>query len=59
MRVSQAIFAQFLGVSLGTVRDWEQGNKPPNGAASRLMDEIRNNPEYFFKRLMELASPVQ
>lgn len=53
--VSQAIFAQFLGVSLGAVRDWEQSLKPPNGAARRLMDEIRHNPKYFARRLAELA----
>lgn len=55
---SQAIFAQFLGVSLSAVRDWEQGQKPPSGAACRFMDEIRQNPEYFLKRLRELSSPV-
>jgi putative transcriptional regulator len=58
LRASQAIFAQFLGVSLSTVRDWEQGLKPPNGAACRLMDEIRNRPDYFLGRLKELSSPV-
>src|SRR5436190_1216887 len=47
LQASQAIFAQFLGVSLSAVRDWEQGIKPPSGAACRLMDEIRRNPEYF------------
>ena len=55
---SQAIFAQFLGVSPSAVRDWEQGIKPPSGAARRLMDEIRRNPEYFLNRLRELSSPV-
>jgi putative transcriptional regulator len=58
IRASQAIFAQFLGVSLSAVRDWEQGIKPPNGAACRLMDEIRRNPEYFVSRLKELSSAV-
>lgn len=56
MRASQAIFAQFLGVSPSTVRDWEQGLKPPNGAACRLMDEIRHKPEYFLGRLKELCT---
>jgi putative transcriptional regulator len=57
LRASQAIFAQFLGVSISAVRDWEQGLKPPNGAACRMMDEIRRNPEYFIARLRELSSP--
>ena len=53
---SQAIFAQFIGVSLGAVRGWEQGTKPPGGAARRLMDEIERNPAYFIERMREMAS---
>jgi DNA-binding transcriptional regulator YiaG len=58
LHCSQSIFAQFLGVSLGAVRDWEQGLKPPGGAARRLMDEIRRHPDYFLHRLKELSSPA-
>jgi len=58
LRASQTIFAEFLGVSPATVRDWEQGAKPPGGAACRLMDEIRRNPAYFLGRLKELSQPV-
>jgi putative transcriptional regulator len=43
---SQAIFAQFLGVSPSTVQDWEQGLKPPRGSACRLMQEICRDPKY-------------
>ncbi|MDZ4818059.1 MAG: transcriptional regulator [Planctomycetota bacterium] len=53
---SQPIFAQFLGVSKGAVRDWEQNLKPPTGAACRMMDEISKNPSYFVKRLKELST---
>jgi DNA-binding transcriptional regulator YiaG len=56
--VSQAIFAQFLGVSASAVQDWEQGAKHPQGSARRLMDEIRENPDYWRRRLRELATPV-
>lgn len=52
---SQAIFAQFLGVSASAVRDWEQGLKPPHGAACRLMDEIRHDPKYWIERMKELS----
>ncbi len=52
---SQAIFAQFLGVSVQTVRAWEQGDKTPRDVASRFMDEIRRDPEYWRKRLVSLA----
>ena len=55
---SQAIFAQFLGVSASAVQDWEQGAKPPKGVACRLMDEIRRNPEYWQARLRELSTPI-
>jgi len=55
---SQAIFAQFLGVSASAVQDWEQGAKPAKGSACRLMDEIRTNPDYWRRRLQELATPV-
>lgn len=55
---SQAIFAQFLGVSASAVRDWEQGLKPPHGAACRLMDEIRHDPKYWVERMRELSISV-
>jgi len=55
LAASQAVFAQFLGVGVSTVQDWEQGQKPPRGSACRLMDEIRRDPEYWRKRLRSLA----
>lgn len=55
---SQAIFAQFLGVSPSAVQDWEQGVKTPRGSACRLMDEIRRDPEYYLRRLRELSLAV-
>jgi putative transcriptional regulator len=56
---SQEIFARFLGVSASAVQDWEQGAKPPTGSSRRLMDEIRNNPDYWKRRLQELATPIK
>ena len=56
---SQTIFAQFLGVSPSAVQDWEQGLKPPHGAACRLMDEIRRDPQYWIHRLQELSTPIE
>ncbi|MFO0917192.1 MAG: helix-turn-helix domain-containing protein [Planctomycetaceae bacterium] len=50
---SQAVFAQFLGVSPNTVRAWEQGINTPRDSACRLMDEIRHNPAYFEQRLRD------
>ncbi len=53
--VSQAIFAQFLGVSVSTVQDWEQDRKTPKDIACRIMDEICRDPEYWLNRLKELS----
>jgi putative transcriptional regulator len=52
---SQKIFAQLLGVSVRTVHSWEQGINPPKDMACRFMDEIRINPRYWKKRLLESA----
>jgi putative transcriptional regulator len=52
---SQAIFAKFLGVSVQTIRAWEQGDKSPRDVACRFMDEIRRDPEYWRKRLRSVA----
>jgi putative transcriptional regulator len=54
LRVSQVLFAQFLGVSPKTVRAWERG-KTPSDMARRFMDEIQLNPDYWRKRLGEVA----
>lgn len=53
LRASQAVFASFLGVSVQTVRAWEQGTNPPSDMACRFLDEIRLNPPYWQKRLKE------
>src|SRR5262245_40232198 len=51
--MSQAIFAQFLGVSASTIRSWEQGQNPVPGMARRFFDEITRDPVYWQKRLCE------
>ena len=53
--LSQMLFARFLGVSVKTVRAWEQGTNTPQEIACRLMDEIQHDPEYWRKRLSQLA----
>lgn len=55
MGSSQAVFAQFLGVATNTVRAWEQGINQPSDTAARLMDEIRHDPNYWRKRMAEVA----
>lgn len=39
-KVSQAIFAKFLNISVSTVRQWEQGEKHPMGASLKLLNLI-------------------
>ena len=55
--VSQALFAQFLGVSVKTVSAWEGGAKAPKDIACRFMDEIRQDPTYWRARLRDIARP--
>lgn len=52
LNASQALFAQFLGVSVKSVRSWEQGAKP-SPMACRFMDEIRRDTPYWKARLKE------
>ena len=55
--LSQALFAQFLGVSASSVQAWERGEKTPKDIACRFMDEIRRDPNYWKKRFLEIAEP--
>jgi len=52
LNASQPLFARFLGVSVRTVRSWEQGINTPSDMACRFMDEIRRNPPYWIERLI-------
>lgn len=45
--VSQAIFAQMLGVSQVLIRSWERGARTPATIACRLLDIVRANPQSF------------
>lgn len=42
--LSQAKFAELLGIELSTLRNWEQGRRQPTGPAQALLRAIRNNP---------------
>jgi putative transcriptional regulator len=50
---SQPIFALYLGVSVKTVRAWEQGANAPSDIACRFLDEIRSNPGHVLRRLRD------
>jgi putative transcriptional regulator len=49
--LSQARFAQLLGVSVRTLQDWEQGRRAPSGAARTLLAIAAKNPQ----ALLEVA----
>jgi putative transcriptional regulator len=49
LNVSQAVFAQLLGVSDVLVRSWERGVRAPAPVARRLLDQIREHPSNFSK----------
>ncbi len=43
--LSQAVFAQVLGVSAVPARKWESGARKPSPLACRLLDLIDRQPE--------------
>jgi putative transcriptional regulator len=45
LKVSQAVFANYLKVSAKRVQAWEQGIGKPAGAALRLLRIARKNPD--------------
>lgn len=42
--LSQARFAELLGVSVRTLQEWEQGRRAPSGAARTLLVIAAKNP---------------
>ena len=42
--LSQAAFSARIGVSAGTLRNWEQGRRSPEGAARVLLAMLARNP---------------
>jgi putative transcriptional regulator len=49
--LSQARFAELLGVSVRTLQEWEQGRRAPSGAARTLLLIAQKNP----KALVDVA----
>jgi putative transcriptional regulator len=57
--MSQERFARSFHLSVGTVRDWEQGRSVPDRPARVLLKLIERNPEIVLKTLQaSLASPA-
>jgi DNA-binding transcriptional regulator YiaG len=43
--MSQGVFARMFGLSVGTIRDWEQGRSQPDGPARVLLHVIDREPK--------------
>ncbi len=51
LNASQALLARFLGVSVKTIRSWEQGLRPVPKMACRYLDDIITYPDLWRDRL--------
>ena len=51
LNASQALLAKFLGVSVKTIRAWEQGTRPVPTIACRYLDDIVAYPDLWRNRL--------
>ena len=49
---TQEEFATMLNISIGTLRNWEQGRRQPGGAALSLLKVVSANPHYVESVLM-------
>ncbi len=55
-RASQAVFADFLGVSVAALQSWEQGSRPVPGIASRYLDDLIAFPQLWERRIGKVAA---
>ena len=51
LRKSQSEFAMMIGVSVSTLRNWEQGRRSPEGPARALLKVAAENPQSVAKAL--------
>ena len=57
--LTQAQFADVLGVSVSGLRKWEQGTRLPGGAARVLLRLIETHPDIVRSSLADLATPTE
>ncbi len=51
LKLTQKQFAKIFGVSLATLRNWEQGRRRPEGPAMVLLNVIKREPEAVLRAL--------
>jgi putative transcriptional regulator len=56
-RLSQAQFATLMGISVGTLRNWEQGRRVPEGPARVLLQVAAKHPEAVWDTIRPNAGP--
>jgi putative transcriptional regulator len=56
LNASQALLSQFLGISVKTLRSWEQGTRPVPRIACRYLDDIVAYPELWRQRVRLAAT---
>ena len=54
--MTQRQFAASLGISLGTLRHWEQGDRQPHGPARVLLNVLNRRPEAVLGALAEQST---
>jgi putative transcriptional regulator len=54
---SQEEFASVMGVSVGTLRNWEQARREPQGPARALLMVARTNPKVVKAAMQALLKP--
>ena len=50
LNVSQAVFAEMMGVSRHAVIRWENGTRKPEGPATRLLEIVTRHPELILQK---------
>ena len=53
--LSQAAFSRQIGVSTGTLRNWEQGRREPDGPAKVLLALLERDPRIVERTLSKAA----
>jgi len=56
--LSQDQFAALMGISVGTLRNWEQGRRKPRGPARVLLIVAARHPEAVFGTVNRMRKPA-
>lgn len=58
LNLSQSDFAALLGISMHTLRNWEQGRRRPEGPAQALLRIAERRPKVFIEVMQELLAEL-